>query len=110
MATHCKKEKFSWSYSHTQKEILDGVRNWYNAIRKLSPSKQWATEDEPQDNSQEDMNLEERASTIKKKQHEAPTSTREAEQPKGKGVEDPVSDNEEEDATLKKKKCNLGMK
>jgi len=27
VAAHCKKEKFSWSYSHTQKDIEDRVRN-----------------------------------------------------------------------------------
>lgn len=79
VAAHCKKAKLSWSYSHTKKDHKDGIQNWYNATRELSPSEQQARDEEFVDNSQEDVTLKERDSTIKKKQHEAPKGTGEFE-------------------------------
>lgn len=58
MAAHCKREKFSWSYSHTKKDLKDGIKNWYNSTRELTPSEQQAREDELLDDSQEEASLE----------------------------------------------------
>jgi len=44
IATHCKKVKSSWSYVHTTKDLKDGIRNWYNSTREISPSEQQAIE------------------------------------------------------------------
>lgn len=46
MAAHCKKVKFIWSYNHTRKDLEDGIRNWYNTTREISPSEKQAIEDE----------------------------------------------------------------
>ena len=54
-------------------------------------------EDELLEYSQEDMSLNERASTGKKKQRKVPKGTKECEKPKGKEVEDALRDHKDED-------------
>ena len=44
---HCKWAKFKWSYQHTECPAEDGVRNWYNKDRELTPEA--LTDQEDQD-------------------------------------------------------------
>lgn len=86
VAAYCKKAKFSWSYTHTRKNLEDGIRNWYNSTREINPIEQQAIEDELLYDFQDDVSLRERT----------PKGAKESRKQKGKEVEDPLSDNEEE--------------
>ena len=84
VGAHCKKENFSWSYSHAKQDHEDGIKNLDNATRELIPSEQHAREDDLLNNSQEDVSLKKRSSTINKNQHKAPKGTGESEKQNGK--------------------------
>lgn len=56
VAAHCKKEKFSWPYTDTRKDLEDGIRNWYNATTEINPKEKQAIEDEFLDDFQDDEN------------------------------------------------------
>lgn len=96
VAVHYKKAKFSQSYSHARQDLEDKVKNCCNTTRELNPSEQQARDEELLEHSQENVSLQERASTMKKKQWKTQKAKREYEKNKQKEIEDIMSDPKEE--------------